>query len=135
MPTTPAAEPATPLPPELARQHTAAAARRAAVAASPVCKPLNVTTSFFVERNPATGALTLNGTVAVANSGRFVVALDRVGIRVCSRSLSIGHLRDEAECPSYDVPAGGKLVCTWRQALPAPPAAGWSLNAWTGVFG
>lgn len=88
--------------------------------------------------DPTTGRHTLAGTVVIRNSGPNVAALDRVGLRLCSRSAA-GHVRVEATCPDDDgggpdVLPGKSLVCTWRIELPAPPAVGSALSDWTGIF-
>lgn len=82
----------------------------------------------------AKGRLLLNGTVTLTNSGRWVVALQRVGVRLCSRETD-GHIRETALCePDMDVMAGEALVCYWQMTLPAPPTVGSKLADWTGVF-
>ena len=100
---------------------------------SPSCRTLSVATAFTASADAATKALTLNGTVTVTNSGPFVVAISRVGTRLCGSRAS-EHVRVEARCPGDDAPAGGSLVCALSLALPPPPAPGSKLRDWSGVL-
>lgn len=97
------------------------------------CDPVKVVTAFTPLLNATTGRRSLNGTVTVTNTGPNLLALQRVGVRMCSR-LAQGHARVEAACDSYDVAAGATLVCTWRLVLPPGPLPGSELVDWTGVF-
>lgn len=87
--------------------------------------------------NATTGRVTLNGTVKVVNSYPYVVALERVTLRLCSSISGIGHLRQSPSCPGgLDVPAGGEITCSWSVALPDPSTGRPEsrLAAWTGMI-
>lgn len=97
------------------------------------CGALRVEMAFAPKRDPETRRATLSGSVVITNTGAFVAAIERAGVRLCGREAGM-HLRVEAACDDYDVPAGGSVRCSWALALPAPPAAGARVSAWTGVF-
>ena len=102
----------------------------------PGCEGLRLENHASPEVNLTNGAITLNGTTYVVNASPSVVALTRVGVRLCSSATNVGHLRATADCPTNDVPAGGSIVCAWSVALPAPGpgAPGAKLAAWRGIL-
>lgn len=96
------------------------------------CAPVRVAVAVKAVKHSQSRAVTLRGNVTVANSGATVAAIERVGVRVCSRKAE--HLRATAECDGYDVPPGGSVACRWSVELPAQPAVGGRLADWSGVF-
>jgi hypothetical protein len=136
-------------PPAISRPSAAARAALRATAggggagggAPGYCSGLSVGTAFESAVDPATRRRVLRGRTTIANAQRAAVAVDRVGVRLCSRTAS-AHVRVRADCPrrpsddfeEADVPPGGALVCTWSMQLPAAPEAGWQLSDWTGVY-
>lgn len=107
----------------------------AAPAAAGPCKQLLVETKITGHStDPKSKQLILNGTTTITNSGQFVVAMQRVGVRLCSKDADDGHLRQEAACPDYDVLSKQVMVCTWRFVLPKAPKTGCKLTDWTGIM-
>jgi hypothetical protein len=76
----------------------------------------------------------INGTTTVTNNKAFVLAFERVGVRLCSRIAEEGHLRETATCPHKDALAGKAVACTWRILLPAPPEVGANTADWSGIM-
>ncbi len=81
------------------------------------------------------GQLILNGTVEVSNTNPYAVTIQRVGVRLCSNTAAVGHLRVEAACPTAEAPPNGVLSCPFSIELPVPGPAtpGATLSAWPGL--
>jgi hypothetical protein len=103
----------------------------------PSCANVRVQTRVKLARLQPAGApaAAASGTVLVLNRGRHAAALERVGVRLCSRAGAgaAPHLRVEAVCPQMDVPPRGRVECAWSVPLPAAGQPGADASAWVGA--
>jgi hypothetical protein len=99
------------------------------------CAGVRVSTQASAPPPDPTGRLSVVGTVEVVNRNEWPVAIQRVGVRLCSSVAAVGHLRAEAQCPSDEVGAKRRMTCLWSMQLPAPGpnAPGAVLSAWSGL--
>ncbi|KAI8471889.1 MAG: hypothetical protein J3K34DRAFT_226025 [Monoraphidium minutum] len=98
------------------------------------CDQLRLESSVaYTSADRASGLVRVRGTVKLVNLASYVVAFDRVGVRLCSREAAV-HVREEAACPAAEVPGGGAVVCQWSSTLPAAPQAGASISEWEGLL-
>lgn len=107
------------------------AAAAPAAAVPPGCGGVRSQIAFTVSAATRRKPRVLTGTVIVFNDRPYVRAIERVGLRLCSRDSC--HQRAEAACASYDVPPRGSIACGWSIALPAAPLAGAALEDYTGL--
>jgi hypothetical protein len=98
------------------------------------CRNLTYALKITRTQDPKTQAWVYNGTIVIRNTGRFVVSLTRVGVRLCRFGGSGGYIRETAACPSLDIDGGGALECPWRTTLPPPRKRGYKPAAWTGLI-